>query len=333
MQKSKYFQCIRGLCIISVVTIHLLSEKESLSINNFNIVIRTIVNFCVGLFIFLSGYFVNIEKVKDNAKKWITGRAKRLGIPFLIFSALAATIEMIKNGDSIFKYIIHIILGMSSAQLYYIVVLIQLVIITPIIVKIIESKKRIINGIVIGITPIYLLILAIINIKFAIQIPLYQTIFFGWILYYYLGIYYKINKECIKIEKILPKKIFWGSILLIIIRSLINIYIYKKGVSYSYVTSQLTLLNMIYILYTILVVLKLENKVKNIKCLEKLGDISFGIYFIHTYFIKMYNHIFDIDNYYIKLIIGILFVVSLSYLTIVIFKKITKNKFNKILGF
>ena len=68
MKKNQYFQCIRGICIVSVIVIHLLSKQENVMINNFNIVLRVIVNFCVGVFIFLSGYFVNIEKTKNEPK-------------------------------------------------------------------------------------------------------------------------------------------------------------------------------------------------------------------------------------------------------------------------
>ena len=327
MKKNQYFQCIRGICIVSVIVIHLLSKQENVMINNFNIVLRVIVNFCVGVFIFLSGYFVNIEKTKNEPKKWIIERIKRIGIPFLIFSILAATIQMIKNGDSIIKYIIHIILGTSSAQLYYIIVLMQLILVTPVLIKIIQSKNIYINGITILITPIYLIILAIANVKFNIQIPQYQTVFFAWIIYYYLGIFYKINKGKINISINNAKIVFIGVFLITII-SLISIYMYKFGINYSYITSQVRFLNMIYILYVIVVILKLENKFKNIKCLVKLGDISFGIYFI-----TLYSHIFTIDNYFVYLLVGIFFVVLLSYYSIVIFKKITKNKFDKILGF
>ena len=331
MKKNEYFQNIRGICIILVIAIHLLRQNEQGNVNDFNIILRTIMNFCVGIFIFLSGYFVNIKKVENNKKGWIIKRLKRLGIPFLIFSALAATIALIENHNSISEYIIDIVLGRASAQLYYIVVLIQLVILTPFIIKIIQSKKKSLNIGVILITPVYLIVLAILNIKYHYQLPQYATIFLGWILYYYLGIYYKINKDNISLIKFKNKKCILVPVILI--NCCINIYMYKIGINYGYVISQVRLLNMLYILYVIVVILKFENRFKNINCLTKLGDLSFGIYFIHTYFIKIYHHTFNFNNYYIQLLIGIIFVIIFSYFSIAIFKKITKNKFDKILGF
>lgn len=333
MSKNQYYQMIRGICIIAVIIIHLLSRQDNETINDFNIILRTLVNFCVGVFVFLSGYFVNTEKVKNDKIKWMIGRFKRVGIPFLIFSTIAATILMIKNGNSIMGYVIDIIIGSASAQLYYIVVLIQLIILTPILIKIINSKKRYLNNIIIAITPVYLLLLAILNIHYNIQLPKYQTIFLAWIIYYYLGLYYKINKEKIdiKLKQIKYFKFIYCPI--IIVFSIINIYMYKLGINYLYVTSQVKLSNMIYILLTIILIIKYSKNSNKTNWLTSLGDLSFGIYFIHTYFITIYNHVNCFNNYFINLVIGVIFVTLLSYYSIVIFKKLTKNKFDIILGF
>lgn len=180
MKKNEYYQMIRGICIVFVIIIHLLSQQDNQSINIFNIVIRTITNFCVGIFIFLSGYFVNIDKVKENKLRWIKNRLKRIGIPFLVFSTIVATISLVKNHDSIIKYVFNILLGRAGIQLYYIVALAQLVILTPLLIKIIKSKKKIINILTILITPIWLLLIEIFYIKYDYQIPLRGTIFFGW---------------------------------------------------------------------------------------------------------------------------------------------------------
>lgn len=333
MKKNEYFQMIRGISIISVIIIHLLSYQENQSINIFNIILRTITDSCVGVFIFLSGYFINIQKLKENKKEYIKNRLKRIGIPFLIFSVLAATIELIKNNDSIWQYMFNIILGRSSVQLYYIVALAQLILITPFLVKVVQSKKKIINIIVIFITPVWLILIGFFYIKYNYQIPLRGTIFFGWILYYYIGIYCKINSKQLKIINYPNKKVLVLGIPLIICITILNVYMYKAGVNYTHITSQLKISNMIYIIYAIMLILCFVNRTRNIKYLVNLGDLSFGIYFVHTYFIKIYNHFFDINHYYVYLLIGIIFVTAFSYYSISIFKKITKGRFDKILGF
>lgn len=286
-----------------------------------------------GYIFFLAGYFVNTEKIEANSKLWVIKRIKRVGIPFLIFSFLAATIKMIREKDSIPKYLINILLGTASPQLYYLLVLMQLILITPLLMKAIKSKNHFINSVIIAITPLYLIIIAIISIRLNIQIPQCQTIFFAWIIYYYLGITYNTKKQKINLEKYNLGACIVIVVLLLFIRSLINIYMYNIGINYFYSISQIRFLNMIYVLFIIIVMLKLENKFKNKRCLEKLGDLSFGIYFIHTYFITIYNHFIIINNYYLYLFLGIITITILSYFSIIIFKKITKNKFDKMLGF
>ena len=68
--KNEYFQAVRGICICAVILIHCqngLSFKFEEFPNNINyfywIFSRQFLNFCVATFFFLSGYFVNKEKV------------------------------------------------------------------------------------------------------------------------------------------------------------------------------------------------------------------------------------------------------------------------------
>ena len=149
------------------------------------------------------------------------------------------------------------------------------------------------------------------------------------VLYYYIGIYCKINKNNLKVSNYKSKDIILAGILLIICIIILNLYMYKLGINYTHITSQLKITSMIYILYAIIVILNLANKTTNVKCLVNLGDLSFGIYFIHTYFIKIYNHVVNINNYYIQLLLGIIIVTVCSYYSIIIFKKVTKGKLGR----
>lgn len=80
-QKNEYYQMIRGVCIISVILIHVLAKQNDMYADSFNVIVRTIINFCVGIFIFLSGYFVNIKQVDENNRTWVGKRFKRIVIP------------------------------------------------------------------------------------------------------------------------------------------------------------------------------------------------------------------------------------------------------------
>ncbi len=65
MKKNNFWQIIRGLCIIAVVMIHC-PNGVGTSTQSVWLFLRQFINFPVATFIFLSGYFVNSEKIKDT---------------------------------------------------------------------------------------------------------------------------------------------------------------------------------------------------------------------------------------------------------------------------
>lgn len=326
--KNRYFQFVRGILIFLVIFIHCMYENEISKLNYVNIVIRCCVNFCVAVFIFLSGYFVNKKKIQEDYKKYIVSRFKRLIIPLIIFSFLYTIIGVLKENWNLREAVLRFITFKSEAHLYYIVVLFQLVILTPGIFKLLENKK--IKTILYTITPIYLIVLGILRIFVNIQIPFYQFLFCGWIIYYILG----IEHERIKVK---PN---YGFVLGFLLISIIgNIYIYIKNPSlYPYVTSQLNILNMFYVLGIIPIILEQNSKYTSSKIsriIEKIGDNSFGIYFIHLIVLKVLRIFFRAFkfNFIIYYLIMSVIAVFVSYILIKIFKNITKNKFDKFLGF
>lgn len=160
-EKNIYWQSVRGICILAVVLIHSL---QCYDFNNGIVIIRQIINFAVAIFVFMAGYFVNIDKVSSkrfSAKRWIINRGgERLCVPFifwsLIYSMLSCFISAY-NGNEInwIKLLGKIFLGKASAPFYYIVVLIQLTFLTPWLARIIK-KKSIVSRILWFITPGYL---------------------------------------------------------------------------------------------------------------------------------------------------------------------------------
>ena len=74
-EKREYWQSIRGICILAVVLIHSLSGFDYSSARNVKFVIlRQVINFAVAIFVFMAGYFVNIETLSEKSfsyKNWI----------------------------------------------------------------------------------------------------------------------------------------------------------------------------------------------------------------------------------------------------------------------
>lgn len=169
-QRNSYWQIIRGICILAVVLIHALSGFDYNSNNEINtawILVRQIVNFPVATFVFLSGYFVDPSKmqVENYTQEYIVVRSIRLLIPFVLWSGFYTLITIVQNvsdgiSPDIKELIVRFIVGKASTPFYYIVVLFQLTLITPMLTKLINKESKLLKYLWL-ITPVYLLYLYI----------------------------------------------------------------------------------------------------------------------------------------------------------------------------
>lgn len=194
-----YWQNIRGICILAVVLIHSLGGFDySAGYNVEFIILRQIINFAVATFVFMSGYFVPVEKIcnKDfSYKEWILnggGQTVRTLCNLVFYSGISLAKD-IHHGKSIhwLDYVYRFVIGKSATPFYYIVVLIQLTIITPWLVYVVKESKTIKNLLWL-ITPCYLLYVYVRNFTTGSSPRLYETLFPAWFGFYYLG----INVRC-----------------------------------------------------------------------------------------------------------------------------------------
>lgn len=76
-QKNNYWQFIRGICILAVIMIHCPSgagyETSSLTFHSW-LAFRQFINFPVATFVFLSGFFTNMNRVQDNYTGYLAKR-------------------------------------------------------------------------------------------------------------------------------------------------------------------------------------------------------------------------------------------------------------------
>lgn len=235
-KRDEYWQIVRGVCILCVIMIHTLYLTNIFYINVSNIVIRRIINFAVAVFIFMAGYFVHIE----NIKEFYLTKIKRLIVPLVIWD-LIYTLAKYRNtifNSSIIFVLKSLIFSTSAVHLYYIYVLMQLFLITPFLIKLSSNDKC--KNIPILITPIYNIILFVCNYFFSFNIPLYNYLIFGWISYFYLGI-------LLKKEKNLRFRENNFLILYLFISILEGVLIYaSRNELYNLAISQLTFFNSIY---------------------------------------------------------------------------------------
>lgn len=279
--KSRYWQKVRGICILAVILIHCPAGESGSSLYIW-MISRYIINFAVAMFIFMSGYFVNPEKVKKG--NYIGGRIQRLLIPFLIWDSFYAIKNILLNHEySTKRFIVEFVTGKTAAPLYYILVLIQLTILTPYIVKTrYENRGKWLYMV----TPVYLLILYGYIITTGKQPFLYETVFPAWLLFYLLGIDLKRGVGDKLISKV---RISWvgGALGISLIESFL---LMKIGTPIGFLSSQIRFGNFVYAFIFIAWIKKRECDVPD-DVLNKVGDCSFGMYFIHLFVLQVVQKI------------------------------------------
>lgn len=318
--KDKKIQLLRGIAIIAVVTIH------TVQIGDISVIIRPFINFAVAMFIFLSGYLTKIENENLTIGIFNKKRIFRVMIPYIIWSIIY-TIAY----SNYKKFFVKILTGTSCGIYYYILVYIQLVLITPFVIKLVKSKYKNIGFII---TPIFILIyyLIVIILKREIPFPINANNFIIWFIYYYIGIILGNNQIGVKNIKNI-KIIVTISLILQIFEGIL----WNKLGYYGMATTQLKFTSMISnVLILFLTFFWLSNgkeiEEKSWKnYLIEIGGMSFGIYLSHILILDIFNKfIFYWRNIVFPLNTIILILVNCIF--IMIGRKILSKKFSKFLG-
>lgn len=345
--KEPFWQIIRGICIIFVVLIHCKSgigyEKIPIDSWNFDywIIMRQFINFPVAIFIFLAGYFVNIEKVKESAHSFIRNRIVRLLIPFLIWSTFYTLLTVFLAGGkvAVFDSLFKLIFGLSSIQLYFIPVLLQLAVLTPFLIKSIQTNRG--TKLLLLITPLYLIGLYAYAIIFKSQFAFYQTFFPAWFIFYYAGLWVKIKGY----RPLFKRNQLFNSILCCFTGLSISIVegygLLALGFPEDFATIQIKVSSIFYVFTIINLLMVIKPSMANSECkwLKYLGDNSYGIFYIHLFWIMISYIILSFVPFIGEILpayqlIQVTFVVILSCLSIFIIKKIIgKKSACKFLGF
>lgn len=296
-QKKQLWQIVRGICIICVVMIHCpdASEYGIKSMEFWSwMAIRQIIDFAVAVFIFMSGFFVNVDLCENNYLSYVKSRVGRLLVPYIIWSLFYTMIKLltdISKSESVelIKIILRLLTGRAAKPFYYIIVLLQLMILTPYLIKIIK-KNGLVSRLLWFVTPLYLIFVYYINIFTNIRFVLITTLFPAWFIFFYLGLNIKINsKKWDKIaETIGKKRIIMITLLCCLIEALL---LQKIGCNASFSASQIKLSSFTYSFVIILYLYKQSQQLKSkngrfvvfTKLLTYIGDYSYSIFFTHCF--------------------------------------------------
>lgn len=314
MEKNNKIQVLRGIAIVAVVLIHTVMSGYPEGI-----VIRSFINFAVAMFIFISGYLTKME-IKD-VKKFYTKRIVKVIIPYLMWTVIYTV--MLGRIDS---FVWNLLTAGACVTFYYIYVYIQLVLLTPLVIKMIKSKYRVLGWLI---SPISIILTRYIAGFVGIPEKLNDVILllcFNWFGFYYAGMILGNKVKEIKVGNI---KIF----LLYIITTGISI---AEGVAWhmygneDLATTQLRLSSLLASGVVLVIAylylndkLDIKNKVVN-KVLTILGDNSFGIFLSHILIMRILSKI----PYYDKVIfpLNTIIILFITVLCVEIGNKILRSK-------
>lgn len=332
MGKNLYWQKVRGVCILAVIGIHILAEYQLRNGGVLKlewVLARQLLNFTVPAFIFISGYFTRNGKVK-SVKTFYFSRFERLMIPYIIWSLLYLGLR----GKLHQNVLGTLITGAASWQLYYIVVLLQLVIITPLLIEL-KGGVRLSIIVFLG----YMLIKYYYLWKGMnwFSFPL----FIEYLPFYSLGLFAGNNAKTTQWGS---DKFLMLSILVFTGASFIEATVWNNqgkqaiAMSQGKITSYCFAMSVIAFFGVRATNINEENVVRfSNRVLIKIGNLSYGIFFVHMLFIyaiqKVWNLInFDINNGLIYCALNFVVVVTGSYLMAFVINKILPKKMASYLG-
>ena len=299
-----YWDTWKGICIIAVIAIHASSSTSFFPENSFNwhfgFFLRQLINFPLAIFLFISGYFAanySFTSWREYLSFWST-RLLKIIPPYIFWSLIYIWLEKpshLINSTEISK---DLLLGTGIEFGYFIIVLIQFILITPIIINIRNDSSHLACMIIIsaiGITVTYLLNLKYFNTEFS-QFPFYVLPFYAWYPFYHLGVW--VNKKGL-IERNLPLDLtikFLLFYLLFLLLSFLEAVILSQHGLYSFALSEIKVSSFFCSLFLCLSIVALYAKYTDPGLISWFGKYYYSIYLMHMLFLDFSENIIK-QNY------------------------------------
>lgn len=210
------------------------------------------------------------------------------------------------------------IIGKSATPFYYIVVLIQLTIITPWLVKVIEENRKV-KILLWFITPVYLICLYIWNFAKGSSPQLYETLFPAWFGFYYLGIQVRCGLKLKCSGYMVVVACLISCVEALVLRSL--------ATSLGFYTSQITIGSFLYSVAVIGWVLNRSERHENGKNLiAKIGDCSYGIFYVHMAVLIVIGRFIDCKNWFEYWSIRLFLTATISFGIVFVGQRLLKKQ-------
>lgn len=319
-QKMKNrIQIVRAIAIFSVIAIHTVGGSP------YEIYLRPFMNFGVGTFLFLSGFLTpEIRDIKVFYKK----RILRVSIPYVAWSMILCLVY-----GNYSKFWIHLLTFRQSSIYYYIFVYLQITLLTPLLLKIIETRAvwsiflvspiAIAGETIWALTGHYLIYPNNINNCLV------------WVSFFYLGMILRKQKFTHKISYWKLGIALASAIILEICEGRFWLSFGREDLS----TTQVKLSAMLVTLYVCILIYvyitheKPQEQIsRRLRWIETVmldvGNSSFGIYLIHPLFLYLFK-----QGKSLAFPISTFVVFAISYVAVKVGQHMSGEKIGRCLGF
>jgi surface polysaccharide O-acyltransferase-like enzyme len=349
MQKDRdpSFDAFRGFAITAVVAIHAIDTTFSwryLSISKWNlfflITYRQLLNFAVPVFIFISGYWMSKKSIKslEDYKTFLIRRLPRVLIPYLFWSFILLGHEAIKTHDiDVQQIIFKLLTGRATTIYFFVIVICQLYIITPLLQYI--NRKRYGLILVLILNVVSLLSAYLSRLFFNYWFPASST-FYLWIIFYEIGLLIGNRGNKTSIPKNMHIFILPAILICLLISGLEASILLSKYDDWYFAVAPVKYSSFLYSVCVIFGFLFVRERFSYWpKLLITIGNYSFGIYLIHVLvlgkvvnLVQKSNIIYSSQSLYQFTVV--LITIAICFVLISITRKLLPESFcRKVFGF
>ncbi len=326
--RSNYWDTWKGLAIIAVMVIHVLAAL-SLSPST-EIIIRQFINFPVAIFIAIAGYFS--YKPEIQAVRFWQSKILRILPPYLIWTAVSILLFHRDHLENVSELLSDFFLGkgIGWGVGYFVIVLLQLVLITPLLVKIKSTSSQILTiviSLIVSMAYTY-----VIKIKFGSSVlasfPYSVLPFFIWLPFYQLGLMMGRGLN-FKFNNPLLVALY---LLFVIVSIAEGLLLQKMGYGFGNSQVKITTFLASGTLFLLAVSYQFINVKKNL--LSWMGENSYPIYLIHTIVIALASNysIFAYSKAISASLLLVMVIAGTALIVLVLNKLLHGNFKQKILG-
>jgi len=341
------FDVFRGLAIIAVVAIHTFDTVfpwKSTAMGGwslfFVVTYRQLLNFAVPAFIFISGYWASTKSIESlsDYRIFLIKRLPRVLIPYFFWSVILLGYAAIKENEfDVYQMIFKLLTGRATTIYFFIMVISQFYIITPLLQYI--NRKRYGLILVIILNVISLLSAYLGRLYFNYWTPV-SSAFYSWIIFYEIGLLVGSSDS----KKFAAKKTLFFILPAVLVCLLISaqeasILLSRYNDSY-FAIAPVKFSSFLYCVCIIIAFLHIKKYLSSQpKLLAALGYYSFGIYLIHmpilywiVNLVRKSSTIYSFQVLYQFIVV--LITIAICFILIDVARKLLPESFcHKVLGF